>query len=338
MLVAATAAACATASPIPNSDATAQKGYVVTIVQANVDRETKDHKPWHEKKPHALRHFLDVLGPLSPILSAAAAVADQADSSGGPVPPSPRVDVRFENGDTIQSFAIPMTLEPKWNWSFAIDTSKHPLESKVNIVIVDDDVSDGGGSTLAQFPITVGGIVHGAVERNSDSVKALQIAVSPDNRTRKQPPLQFSVPANHAEIRNASQSKRTDVWHPIEVLNGDFVRIQATGYVKIVSEWIAGTDELGPGGREPSLGTHLQPLEGCESTRHRGGLVAIISGRCREIGTGSEFRIVGESGPLFLLVNDNDKLGKNSGQFDVMIDVVPPSAQRADEFVEESEK
>jgi hypothetical protein len=249
------------------------------------------------------------------------------------------VEVRFENGDTIQSLPVRTTLRPRWDWSFAIDTIKHPLDSNVTIVIVDDDVSDGGGALLAQFPTTVGGIVAGTVRPNSDSVKALQIAVSPDNRTETME-YHFSVPANHREVQKmrGSQSERTDVWHPIDILNGDCVRIRAIGNVKIVSVGTARPDDLGPSGSEPGIGSYLQPLEGCESTRHRGGLVAIISGKCREIGTGSEFRIVDESGPLFLLVNDNDKLGKNSGQFDVMIDVVPPSAQRADEFVEESEK
>jgi hypothetical protein len=139
----------------------------------------------------------------------------------------------------------------------------------------------------------------------------------------------FSVPADLDSVKKLLDGHSTEagLWRPIEVLNGDTLRVSATGEVTIDFQRLAPAVPVGPEGREPDRGFTANRLEGCENAPGA-ALVAIVSGKCLQIGASREIPMVGESGRLLLLVNDSDVLGKNSGRFDVSVDVLPPNLQR----------
>jgi len=320
-------AACATTGEGRLEASTRPSRYLVRVVAASIDKVDLRGNPWHKQEPSRLRHLLEaVAGFYKPASVPAAAVEAIAgpDNAGRAVPPSPRVEVRVGN-KVIQSPPIRTTLRPNWDWSFALDTREYAPSTPLSVLIVDDD----GGELLGEFPATVGELIDGhAPPHDAGSVHALQLAVSKLPEASQPAHYHFAVPANLDSVKKLYdvQSTTADLWHPIEVLNGDLLRVSATERVTIHYELPFGTETLGPNGKEPGMGFAPKALEGCEDAP-RGALVAIVSGKCLQIGAGREIPMVGESGRLLLLVNDSDRLGKNSGQFDVAVDVIPPNLQ-----------
>jgi len=313
--------------PDPSAKApTGQPRYLVKVVAASIDAESPEHKPWHTEEPKRFRLLLEGVAAFYQISAVSAVVGAVAgpDRTGRSVPPSPMVQVRI--GDkVIESPPIRTTLRPMWNWSFELDTREHGLSDSLSIIILDDD----GGGVLGKYQTTVGKLIESrAPQVDVGSVKALQLSVSELGEPAKAARFQFSVPANLAAVKklNDAQSTAANLWHPIEVLNGDVLRVSATGRVKVKFQRLAGSEPLGPDGRESSMGFTPRLLEGCRDAQG-GALVAIVSGKCLPIGAKREIRMEGTSGRLLFLVNDSDVLGENEGKFDVTAEVIPPSLQ-----------
>jgi len=330
-LVPMVCAACATAgeglpSEAPTTAARPSR-YAIKVVAANIEKLDPQGSSWHKREPDNLRHVLGSVASFYKPAAVAAAAVDLVlgpDRAGQAVPPSPMIEVHI--GDkVIQSAPVRTTLRPKWDWSFAVDTREYTRDTPLRILIVDDD----GGELLGEFPpTTVGELVDGrAPLSHAGSVHALQVVVAMLSQTPQPARYQFSVPANRATVQKLYEQPSQDshVWHPIEVLNGDTLRISATGSVTIDYALGRLAETLGPDGEEPGMGFDPKALEGCEGAR-RGSVVAIVSGKCLPVGARREITMVGESGRLLLLVNDSDRLGRNTGEFDVTVDVLSPSS------------
>jgi len=154
------------------------------------------------------------------------------------------------------------------------------------------------------------------------SVEILQIKVEPLPDMPEHRVFHFKVPANESLIDLASRQgpRSENSWQPIPVLNGDAIRIVATGEVSFPSGIPFHKEPVGPGGATwEQHGGWPNPLEQCESMPH-GGLVAFLAGKPMFIGTRREIQKIDQSGLLLLGVND---AGDNTGFFDVTVEVNP---------------
>jgi len=235
------------------------------------------------------------------------------------------VEVRVGD-ETLQSGIRRTTLTPKWNWPFALNHYKS--DSQISFFVRD---ADGGGS-LGQYPLTVGKLMELARPDYhfpaAGSVEILQIKVEPLPDIPEHRVFHFKVPANESLIDLASRQgpRLENSWQPIPVLNGDAIRIVATGMVTFSAGFPRSLYEhtVSPEGRtsvERGSGSH--PLEQCEKMNDH-ALVAFLAGKPIFIGASKyENPSVEQSGQFLLGVNDID-VGNNSGSFDVTVDVNPP--------------
>jgi hypothetical protein len=327
-----TAGACATAPSAPPDIQLGGSGptrYKVTVVSASIASATPDGQPWHSEKPSNLLPLFKSLATLSRIPFASEAVAALvAPETGADVPPIPLVEVRV-GGEMLGSSISRPTLTPKWNWSFALDTRDYKYDSQISFVVRDGD----GEKLLAKYETSIGEILVKPDHQlpAADSVEILQIKVEPLPSSPEYRVFHFKVPANESLMDMASRPRpqSDNGWQPIPVLNGDAIRIGATGAVTFSSGVPAFKDTVSPEGRTSvERGSSSHPLEQCEKMPDH-ALVAFLAGKPIFIGTKHENSKVPESGQLLLGVNDID-VGDSSGYFEVTVEVNPPDliAQR----------
>lgn len=244
--------------------------------------------------------------------------------TGTNIPPIPLVEVRV-GGEMLGSSISRPTLTPKWNWPFALDTRDYKSDSQISFIVRDGD----GERLLAKYETSVGEILAKPDRQFpvADSVEILQIKVEPLPNSPEHRVFHFNVPANESLMDLASRQgpRSENGWQAIPVLNGDAIRIWATGTVTFSAGSPRSLYEhtVSPEGRASvERGSWSHPLEQCEKMNDH-ALVAFLAGNPIFIGAKKyEDPKVEQSGQLLLDVNDID-VSNSSGSFNVTVEVNP---------------
>jgi hypothetical protein len=220
----------------------------------------------------------------------------------------------------METFPLRRTSSPTWQYSFAVDAPSDGTEPVYRMVL-DAEGDEIIGKKKVDFTTFVA--KPGLVLEDLGSVELLELKVEPlgaDTRAT----YKFNVDAK-ANIDNLAKEvdRRprpgvTGDWRGVPVLNGDYVRIRATGTICPNSGPLCS----GPEGVSPTRKKDWQSSNkpGFSGLYHA-ALVGMLAGKPLYVGRWLEFRVT-TAGMLLLGVNDKD-VG-NSGGFQVEVEVNPP--------------
>lgn len=333
-------ASCATAG---SADVAAKAGkakesrrHKVTIAAATIAERRPDNTAWHDPQLTWKRILAGAM--LARIDPALARLADLPESD---ILPSPQVVVSIGAKMELRSFPAYSTLNPRWDWSFVIDERDASLEADITVSVRD---SNGGGELGAKtLPIRALLGMDGR-HLNDRSVMKLVVGVAslPDDPSPRR--CSLHVPANYGEMRHLlaeGAEKPSDCGSRLPVLNGDSLRVIASGKAQILEDRVSRAPKLvdvTPDGPTAGIGQDLQlkPLAGCERFQV-GALVAMTTSGCMLVGKRTRIDRVQASGDFVLLVNngvDDSGLIQNSGGFDAVVEI---NGEDADSAASESE-
>jgi hypothetical protein len=309
-------------------DATAPKPalptrYKVTVVGATIAATRPDGSPWHVQPPDDLLGAVTTLGLISfgvePSLAQIAGGAMKGDAK--QQPPSPKVRVLI-GGEQLETFALPRTSSPSWNYSFAVEAPADRTES-VHILVVDAEGDQVIGKKKVSFDTFVA--KPGIVVEDVGSAELVQFKVEALPLTAASAAYKFTVDGTadiDALAKEVDRRPRAGVagdWRGVPVLNGDFVRIRAVGSVCPNSGNICGGPEGVTAQRKPGWQSYDRPA--FKGLNHA-ALVGMLAGKPLYAGRWLEFRAE-RAGTLLLGVNDTG-LSNNSGAFQVDVEINPP--------------
>jgi hypothetical protein len=302
-------------APGAQPDAPSTRRYKITIVEAALKARRPEGGPWHVQPADDSMQLLGGLVGLAlgyPELGMGmGALLDQGERI---YPPSPFVEIKI-GATTLTTRPAGPTLSPRWRYPMALDITGYALSEPV-VVLVRDAVDEG---VIAQTHFPLAELLARPLMRlvDLDGVATLDIAIEPLPAVPPAETYQVTVPAN-ASPEWLIQHENPDAmsWQRIPLLNGDIVRIHATGAI-CPSSWepSACYDAGGAPGRWSS---YNRP--GFASVPH-GALIGLYADIGITVGTYIEFRAE-KSGWLTLFVNDTD-LGNNAGAFHVSVEVNP---------------
>jgi hypothetical protein len=298
--------------------------YKVTVVSASVSETKADGQPWHTTEPDPAIPFLQSLASLSsmgPIATGLASAVLKDTDAGKARPPSPAVKIQI-GGDVFETATRRAEFNPVWNYAFAIDVREFSPASEVVMVVVDDD----GDAPIEQVRMNL----RELLARPDHSlevgmVQAFQLKVEPLPDQPSYRVTTFRVPGNERieDLANLPGPRFEGDWQAIQALNGDVLRVRATG--SLVAGALLCTDAIGPSG----------VLDGGCSSYNRddfrdlphGALVGYLAGQPILVGAERVIEVT-KAGRLILGVNDKD-VGNNTGYFDVHVELNPPDLPRS---------
>jgi hypothetical protein len=277
--------------------------FKLTIVSAELNNTRPDGSAWHTNNPK------NNLGPLIGVAlwslgvpaDAAMLASNVFKNPPRVIPPSATVSISI-GAENHQTPALYSSFNPRWDYQLAIDTHGRSRETPVQLLLRDQN----GGAIIGEFNYTLGQLLSkGEQSLSNESIRSLLLKLEPlPNK-----------PAHQIYQTNIAGSAPD--WEDIRVLNGDTVRVTASGNI-CPSSWSRDTCS-GPGGFSEDWQSYNR--EGFYSFPHA-SLIAMLSGDPLFVGKKTEF-IVKEPGILLLGINDNDP-ENNLGQFKVTVEVNPP--------------
>jgi hypothetical protein len=295
----------------------------VTIVSASIADVKADGEAWHTTEPDPAIPVLTSLASLSmgPVLGGVASAVLKDTDAGKARPPSPMVKVQI-GADLFETATRKAEFNPVWNYSFAVDVRGFSPESEIVMVVVDDD----GDAPMAQVRMSLKELLarpdHNLEE---GSVAALQLKVEPLPDVPGYRKVVFRVPGNERieDLAQLAGPRFDGDWQAVTVLNGDVVRVRASG--SVVAGTFVCTDPSGPNGLSDG-GCARYNRDEFRDLPHA-ALVAYLAGHPLFVG---EERVVevDKAGRLLLGVNDKDA-ANNTGQFDVEVEINPADLPRA---------
>jgi hypothetical protein len=315
-------------APSPTAAPTYGNRYRLKVVAASINPTRPDGSAWHMKPPD--RGGMMLLGILVGASFGGMAGAEMGANVGGAMagdakmhPPSPRAELRI-GGQLFETFPVPATLSPRWDYGFALDVRDFGPTTRVVLAVRDVD----GDEVVGEKSMTLADLL-GTPSRieSMGSVTSFQVTVEslpdvPEPKTlRFQVPTDVSIEDNAKEVANRPRFEGD--WQGIPVLNGDVIRVRASGKVcpsSFHSETCSGPEGFSQFG---DWLTYNRPE--FRDLAHA-SLVAMVAGRPLFVGTGVEFTVE-RPGVLLLGVNDKDT-GNNSGGFQVTVEVNPPDLVR----------
>lgn len=319
----------AKAPPGPPPGAIEGRRYKVTLLGAVVNPKRPDGSPWHVEAPNALLGLaLDVgavvLGtsyglPPAASLGMAAALKPGAKTYG----PSPMVRLTVD-GDVVESYPVPNQVSPRWSYAVAVTV----VDGEAPVVLDVIDATDG--ANLGSYRLTASALVANrslSFEANG-SVQRVDIRVEPiapgpiRYRMRVEPTADIERLASEADQR--PRPGVNEDWQGVPVLNGDVVRIRATGRV-CPSRSHQNTCATPGGVTDPERRVAWRDYNrpGLKDMPH-GSLIGVLAGQPIFVGDGLEFT-AHRSGTLLLGVNDRDTANNVGDGFVVEVEVVRPS-------------
>jgi hypothetical protein len=317
-----------TATPDPEPAPSYGNRYKVTVVAASITGTRPDGRPWHMKAPD--KGGMMLLGALVGASFGGLAGAQLGSSIGGEMagdskahPPSPRAEMRI-GGTLFETFPLPATAAPRWDYGFAIDVRDFGATTPVVLAVRDVD----GGEILGEKTMTLADLLA-SPSRNDPmgSVTSFQVSVEalPDRPEPKtlsfQVPMNVSIETNAKEVQNRPRFQGD--WQGVPLLNGDVVRIQASGR-GCPSNWFSDRCS-GPEGFTQYKNWMQHNRTEFKDLPHA-SLVAMLAGKPFFVGGTAQFTVE-RPGVLLLGVNDKDT-GNNKGEFAVVVEVNPPDLVR----------
>ncbi len=298
--------------------------YKITVVGAAIAPTRPDGSPWHTEPPDSLLGAITTLGLISygtpPALAKVA--GDTMAGSEKKQPPSPKVRVLFA-GEQMETFPVVRKASPVWNYSFAITVSPDRASEPLYIMVVDAE----GDEIIGKTKVEVGAFVGkpGFVVEDAGSVQLLQFKVEPAPPSASSTFTFTVAPKDDLDKVAADVDKRprpgvAGDWRGVPILNGDYVRIRATGTVCPNSGSIcAGPEGISPKRKSSWQSYNRKDFKGL----YHAALIGMLAGKPVYVGRWLEFK-ADTAGTLLLGINDND-VGNNSGTgFQVIVEVNPP--------------
>lgn len=299
----------------PSAQPEMPRRYQITVVEAALKARRPEGGAWHVQPPDDSMQLLGGLVGLAlgyPELGMGmGALLDQGERI---YPPSPFVEIKL-GATTLTTLPAGPTLSPRWRYPMALDITGYALSEPV-VVLVRDAVDQG---VIAQTHFPLGELLARPLMRLVDlgGVATLDIAIDPLPAVPAPATYELIVPTN-APAQWLIEHEDTGIsWRRVPVLNGDIVRIQATGTI-CPSSWDA-SDCFDPGGAPGRWASYNHA--GFRDVPH-GALIGLYADIGITVGTYTEFRAE-KSGWITLFVNDTD-VGNNSGAFQVTVEVNPP--------------
>jgi hypothetical protein len=314
--------ACAATPQQPRNAAAGESSfgnrYKVTVVSASIADARPDGKAWHTTDPDPVIPLLTSLASLSmgSVVGQVASAVLRDDDAGKAFPPSPLAKIQI-GGTVFETASRRAKFNPVWDYSFAVDRRDFTSDSPVIIVVSDGD----GDAPIGHFRLTLKTfLAQPDMNLSGESVRALQIHVDPLPDRSAVKVYRFRVPSAESLeslAERTSNPRFEGDWQPVNVLNGDMIRIRAEGAVQ---PGTFSSDACGPAGCENGRWASYN-RDDFKDVPHA-ALVAYLAGSARYVGATAEIEVT-KAGRLLLGINDKD-VGNNNGYFDAVVEVNPP--------------
>ena len=305
------------AAPVPAPVPQYGNRYKVTVVDATIAPTRTDGQPWHVKEPDPLVGVVSKLVSLSSLGPAGGVVTElvlRDPNAGKAVRPSPQLQVRI-GGAVFTAPPRRTDLAPVWNYSVMVDVRDHSPDSPASFTIRDAD----GDGAMGEHSLSLRELLAKPEHRlGGGAVESLHVRVEQAPDVPEPKVYRFRVPVNETieALAERAGARFAGDWQAVEVLNGDKVRVTATGAVlpSTFSSKTAGPEGIRDGSWSQHNRAEFRDLP-------HAALVAVHAGASLYIGRG--FRGTARNpGRLLLGVNDQD-VSNNSGYFDVLVEVNP---------------